>query len=115
MTELSVDEKYHLITRNLKEVMMDKTISKSLLSKRRLKIYWGTAPTGSIHIGYFIPMLKIIDYLNAGCEVTILIADLHAVLDNMKSTFKQVEYRTTYYITMIKSILTSLHVDLIYT
>lgn len=33
-------------------------------------------------------MLKIGDYLKAGCHVTILFADLHAYLDNMKSNWE---------------------------
>src|SRR5208282_182087 len=109
--ELTINEKYNLITRNLQESIIDETIVKKILAVRPFKIYWGTAPTGEIHIGYFVPMLKIIDFLLAGCEVTILIADLHAVLDNMKSTFQQVEYRTQYYTIMIKTILESLNVD----
>ena len=111
-SELTVDAKYDLIVRNLKETIIDQSIAKAILAKRPLKIYWGTAPTGEIHLGYFVPMLKLIDYLTAGCDVTILIADLHAVLDNMKSTFKQVEYRTKYYTIMIEEILKSLGVDL---
>lgn len=109
---MDIDQRYNLIVRNLKETIIDETIAKKIMVSRPLKIYWGTAPTGEIHIGYFVPMLKIIDYLNAGCEVTILIADLHASLDNMKSTFKQVEFRTQYYEIMIKEILKSLNVDI---
>src|SRR5579864_836215 len=111
MNILTVDEKYDLITRNLGEVIIDEESAKEILRTRPLKIYWGTAPTGAIHIGYFVPILKIIDYLEAGSDMTILIADLHAVLDEMKSTFEQVEYRALYYETMIKEILKSLNVD----
>jgi len=110
--EQLIDEKYNLITRGLQEKIDDELVVKKILAVRPLKIYWGTAPTGLIHLGYFVPMLKIADFLNAGCEVTILIADLHAVLDNMKSTFEQIEARTEYYIIMIKTILESLNVDI---
>ena len=34
-----------------------------------MQIYWGTSPTGRPHIGYFVPMSKIGDFLIAGCEV----------------------------------------------
>ena len=50
------------------------------------KVYWGTAPTGQIHVGYLVPLLLICQLLDADLEVTILLADLHAMLDNMKST-----------------------------
>jgi tyrosyl-tRNA synthetase len=103
--------KKNLITRNLQEVIGEHHILK-ILSKRPFKIYWGTAPTGRVHIGYFTPLLKILDFLKAGCEVTILLADLHAVLDNLKSTAELVNFRTDYYETIIKLILKRLGGDL---
>jgi len=108
---MNVDEKYNLITRGLHEVIGDTAEIKKILSERQLKIYWGTAPTGRIHIGYFVPMLKIADYLRAGCHVTILLADLHAFLDNMKSTYQQVEIRTQYYEIMLSAILRIMGLD----
>ena len=42
---------------------------KSIISERSLKLYWGTATTGKPHIAYFVPMMKIADFLRAGCEV----------------------------------------------
>jgi tyrosyl-tRNA synthetase len=95
----------------LQDVIVDHHILK-ILSKRPFKIYWGTAPTGRVHIGYFTPLLKILDFLKAGCEVTILLADLHAVLDNLKSTAELVNFRTDYYETIIKLILKRLGGDL---
>ena len=44
---------------------------KSIISERPLKLYWGTATTGKPHIAYFVPMMKIADFLRAGCEVII--------------------------------------------
>jgi len=57
-------------------------------------------------------MLKIADYLQAGCDVTVLIADLHAYLDNMKSSLELIDQRSEYYIKMIQTILISLNVDI---
>jgi tyrosyl-tRNA synthetase len=54
----------------------------------------GTATTGKPHIAYFVPMSKIADFLLAGCEVTILFADLHAYLDNMKAPWELLNLRT---------------------
>lgn len=107
----TVDEKYELISRNLQEVL-NKQIILDTLKERELKIYWGTAPTGKPHCGYFVPMTKIADFLAAGCEVTILLADLHAFLDNMKAPLELVEHRVKYYEHMIKSILRSVGVPL---
>lgn len=110
-TNLSVDERYNLITRDLDEVVGEEEI-KEILKTRDLKIYWGTAPTGKPHLGYFVPMIKIADFLKAGCEVTILLANMHAFLDNMKSTWELLEYRTEYYKLLITQILKSVDVPI---
>ncbi len=104
-------DKYALITRNLQEVVGEDNI-KEILNKRDLKIYWGTAPTGAPHLGYFVPMLKIADFLEAGCEVKILFANIHAYLDNMKSNWDLLEKRTNYYEFIIKEMLKSVGVSI---
>ena len=108
---MDIDTKYNLITRDLQEVVGSEVEIKNILSQRSLKIYWGTAPTSQPHIGYIVPMLKIIDFLKADCEVCILIADLHATLDSLKSTHEQVESRSKYYELIIKELLQSLNVN----
>jgi len=111
----SVDEKIDLITRRLAEVMGGEEIIKkmrSIVQERSLRIYWGTATTGQPHVGYFVPMSKIADFLRAGCEVTILFADLHAYLDNMKSTWELLALRVKYYEAIIKAMLESINVPI---
>ena len=110
-SSLSKGEKKALITRNLQEVLGDDRLDK-VLETRDIKIYWGTATTGKPHIAYFVPMSKIADFLNAGCEVTILFADLHAYLDNMKAPWELLKLRTQYYEHAIKAMLESLGVPL---
>ncbi|ETE57734.1 Tyrosyl-tRNA synthetase, cytoplasmic, partial [Ophiophagus hannah] len=109
--ELTAREKLHLVTRNLQEVLGEDKL-KAILKERELKIYWGTATTGKPHIAYFVPMSKIADFLKAGCEVTILFADLHAYLDNMKAPWELLELRTQYYEAVIKAMLESIGVPL---
>lgn len=111
----TIDEKIHLITRNLQEVMGgDVAVGelRKILAQRDLKIYWGTAPTGKPHIAYFVPMSKIADFLRAGCEVTILFADLHAYLDNQKAPWDLLKKRSEYYEQVIKAMLTAIHVPI---
>jgi tyrosyl-tRNA synthetase len=85
---------------------------KAIIAERPLNIYWGTAPTGRIHIGYLYQMLKVADYLKARCNVTILIADLHAYLDSMKSSLDLIKLRSDYYEKMIQTILITMGVDI---
>jgi len=101
---MSVDERINLVGRNLQEVIGQQELSK-IMKERALKLYWGTATTGKPHIAYFVPISKIADFLKAGCEVTILFADLHAYLDNMKAPWELLVLRTKYYEVIIKSML----------
>ncbi|KAJ2111425.1 Tyrosine--tRNA ligase cytoplasmic [Coemansia sp. RSA 922] len=108
---LSPEAKLALITRNLQEVLGEAEL-KTILNERDIKLYWGTAPTGKPHVGYFVPMVKIADFLKAGCHVTILMADIHAFLDNEKAPFELVTLRTKYYEQVIRSMLSSIGVPL---
>lgn len=105
-------QRLDLITSNLQDVVGKEDLEVMLNKGITPIIYWGTAPTGRIHIGYFVQMLKIADYLKAGCKVKILIADLHAFLDNMKTNMKLLNARSEYYTVMIKSMLTILGVNI---
>ncbi len=57
-------------------------------------------------------MTKLAHFLKAGCYVIVLLADLHAFLDNMKAPLEVVKYRAKYYEKVIKSILTSIGVPI---
>jgi tyrosyl-tRNA synthetase len=65
---LTPEEKLNLIKRNLQEVLGEDNLKK-IIAERDVKIYWGTATTGKPHIAYFVPMIKLADFLKAGCEV----------------------------------------------
>lgn len=108
---MNADEKFELITRHLQEVVGDEQL-KEILKERDLKVYWGTAPTGKPHVGYYVPIRKIGDLLKAGCKVKILFANLHAFLDNQKAPWELLEFRTKYYEFIIKEMLKSINVPL---
>uniref|UniRef100_A0A183TRG4 Tyrosine--tRNA ligase n=1 Tax=Schistocephalus solidus TaxID=70667 RepID=A0A183TRG4_SCHSO len=76
------------------------------------EVYWGTATTGKPHVAYFVPVIKIADMLHAGAKVTILFADLHAYLDNMKAPWSLLCQRASYYETVIKGMLEAVGVPL---
>lgn len=63
-------------------------------------------------MGYFVPIIKLADFLLANQEVTILFADIHAFLDNMKSTWELLDHRVKYYEFIIKSMLNVVGVPL---
>jgi tyrosyl-tRNA synthetase len=110
-TNMSVEERLAVIKNNLQEVLGEEQL-KTILAERDPKVYWGTATTGKPHIAYFVAMTKIADFLAAGCHVTILFADLHAYLDNMKAPWELLHLRAEYYQVVIKGILQSIGVPL---
>ncbi|KAL5970703.1 Tyrosine--tRNA ligase cytoplasmic [Taenia solium] len=105
---------YSLVVQNLQEVVGDAELRAILQTSDRkvLEVYWGTATTGKPHVAYFVPICKIADMLHAGVKVTILFADLHAYLDNMKSPWSILCHRAAYYETVIKAMLESVGVRL---
>lgn len=110
-----IDKKLNYITRGLAEIMNPEKAMKemrSILEKRPLKIYWGTATTGAPHVAYFIPLTKLGDFLKAGCEVTILLADVHAFLDAEKTPWELLDHRVKYYKAVISSMLRAVNVPL---
>ncbi|USN45784.1 MAG: tyrosine--tRNA ligase [Candidatus Woesearchaeota archaeon] len=107
---LSVEEKLALITRGTQEIVGEEELA-AILKDRSLKVYIGTAVTGRPHVGYFVWVMKLADFLNAGCEVTILLADLHAMLDDLKTPFELLEDRVAYYKFIVTAMLESVGAD----
>ncbi|EPS96348.1 hypothetical protein FOMPIDRAFT_1151043, partial [Fomitopsis schrenkii] len=104
----AAEQRFDIITRRLQEVLGGDTVRTILAEGRTPKCYFGTAPTGRPHIGYLVPLTKIADFLRAGIEVTILLADVHAFLDNLKAPLELVAHRTKYYKHLLISVFTSL-------
>lgn len=107
---MDIEQRIKLIKRNLQEIIGEEELREKLTKNKALSVYWGTMPTGSPHIAYFLPLLKIRDFLNAGLKVKILIADLHAALDGV--SWEILEKRQKYYETLIPLMLKSLGVDI---
>lgn len=113
MPELSPREKIEKITANLQEVLNPEIIEDVVLKQNRpLIVYWGTATTGRPHCGYFVPIMKIGELLNAGCTVKILLADIHAQLDADKCPEELVGYRADYYQFCVQALLNAVNVPL---
>lgn len=55
-------------------------------------------------------MLKIAQFLRAGCKITILLADIHGFLDNLKAPIELVKFRAQYYRHVITELLKAVNV-----
>ncbi len=89
-------ERLDLVTRYTEEVVAEDELAE-LLSEDDPSVYIGYAPTGEMHIGHFTTIRKLADFLRADLDVTVLVADLHAHLDEQKSPFELLEARSEYY------------------
>ncbi|KAF5237573.1 hypothetical protein FANTH_10764 [Fusarium anthophilum] len=108
---MTPEESITLIKANLAEVLNPEIIDNVILKENRpLRIYWGTAPTGKPHCGYFVPMVKIAELLHAGCHVKILLADKHAHMDSY-TPIESIKHRCEYYRLLIRSSLKAIGVD----
>ena len=106
---MNVDEKIELITRNVSEIIGEEDLIKLLEEKDEPSCYIGTAPTGIPHVGYFIWGLKVADLLNAGFRVKILLADMHAALDN--TPWEVLNERYEFYSKIIPLMIESMGAD----
>ncbi len=94
---MDTNKRFELITRNTAEVLTEEDLKKSLASKKRLSAYLGIATTGIFHMGYLIPLGKMFDFANAGLNNKILIADVHAALDDLKCKWEDLDKKAEYY------------------
>lgn len=105
------EERFELIRRNVEEVVTEEELKELLQEKNKPKAYIGDAPTGKMHTGHFITHRKIADFLRAGFNFTVLLADIHAHLDDLKSPFELLEARSEYYEECIKGMMDATGVD----
>lgn len=86
-----IEKRYELITRNLVEIIEPNELFDLLKKKKKPVIYHGFEPSSkAIHIGYFIGLQKHMDFINAGLKLIILLADLHAWL-NEKGSWEEIK------------------------
>jgi tyrosyl-tRNA synthetase len=81
---------YDLITRNATEVVTEDELEALAAEPDGKRVYVGYEPSGVLHLGHLLTANKLIDLQNAGLEVVILLADVHAYL-NGKGTFDEIE------------------------
>jgi tyrosyl-tRNA synthetase len=103
-------ERLDLVTRHTTEVVTEDEL-RTLFEEGDPSAYIGYAPTGEMHIGHFTTMRKLADFLRAGVDVTVLVADLHAHLDDNKSPFDLLDARSAYYETAIEGMIEAAGAD----
>ncbi len=91
------NKRFELITRNTAEVLTEEDLNKLLNSKKQLSAYLGIAITGPVHVGYLMPMGKLLDFSRADIKNKVLLADIHGALDDLKSKWEELDKKVEYY------------------
>ncbi|MBS3169626.1 tyrosine--tRNA ligase [Candidatus Woesearchaeota archaeon] len=107
---MDIKARFNLIKRNTQEMVTEEELLTLLKTKKQPSVYLGTAITGRPHIGYFVWVLKMADFLRAGFKVKVLLADLHGALDNCP--WDVLEKRYAYYSAVIPLMFTAIGADL---
>ncbi len=81
---------YELISRNAEELVTEEEVRELAENPEGKRAYVGYEPSGVLHIGHMLTANKLIDLQEAGFEVVILLADVHAYL-NDKGTFDEIQ------------------------
>ncbi len=53
----------------MQEVLGEDRLEALLKEGKNIGVYWGTATTGKPHIAYYVGVMKLADFLRAGCAV----------------------------------------------
>ena len=88
-TFMDIESKMELITRNVLEVVTEPELRELLETNDKPKAYVGYEPSGEIHLGHMMTVNKLIDLQQAGFDIVVLLADVHAYL-NEKGDFDEI-------------------------
>ncbi|MDI9642188.1 MAG: tyrosine--tRNA ligase [Archaeoglobaceae archaeon] len=86
---MDLEEKLALATRNTEEVVSVEELKALLETKEHPRAYVGYEPSGEIHLGHLITVNKLKDLQSIGFEIVVLLADIHAYL-NEKGSFEEI-------------------------
>lgn len=75
-----IKRRLEFIRRNASEIVTEEEVER-LAASESPRAYTGYEPSGTIHLGHLVTVEKLKDLVGAGFEVTVLLADLHAYLN----------------------------------
>lgn len=82
-------DRLELVIRNTEEVVTLEELQEMLDARERPRAYVGYETSGNIHLGHMLTANKLLDMQRAGFDVVVLLADLHAYL-NEKGSLEEV-------------------------
>jgi tyrosyl-tRNA synthetase len=82
---MDFEKRLELIKRNVAEIITEEELIKLLKEKKTPVTYCGYEPSGPMHLGHFVTIIKLMDLVEAGFKVKVLLADIHALLNRKGS------------------------------
>lgn len=82
-------DRLELVMRNTEEIVTVDELKALLEQKNRPRAYVGYETSGKVHLGHMLTANKLLDLQKAGFDVVVLLADLHAFL-NEKGSLEEV-------------------------
>ena len=86
---MDINDKLRLVMRNAEEIVTEEELRTLLETSHRPSAYVGYEPSGEIHLGHMMTVQKLMDLQQAGFRITVLLADIHAYL-NEKGSFEEI-------------------------
>ena len=80
--EVVMGNQLEIILRGVAECVTQAELEALLDAKKEPTAYIGFEPSGLLHAGTLVPMLKVRDLIAAGFRVTVLLADWHGYINN---------------------------------
>jgi tyrosyl-tRNA synthetase len=99
LIDMDLEQRYNLVVRNTEEIVTEEDLRQLLATKDRPRGYIGFEPSGLVHIGWMVCAQKIKNFVDAGFDFVIFLADWHAYLndklggdiDNIRTCAKYME------------------------
>ena len=82
---MDVKKRLGLIKKNTIEIVTEPELLALLKKKKNPGVYCGYELSGSMHLGHFVTILKLMDFAKAGFKVKVLLADVHSFLNRKGS------------------------------
>ncbi|MHA1911664.1 MAG: tyrosine--tRNA ligase [Candidatus Kariarchaeaceae archaeon] len=89
---MDFENKIDLIKRNTVEIVTEEELRNLLETKTNPITYTGYEPSGPIHLGHAVTIMKLRDLEKTGFTVKVLLADVHAIL-NKKGTEEEISHQ----------------------
>ena len=92
MDAMDAEARAAVVRRHTEEVLTAEELTALFAREAHPKAYIGFEPSGRLHLGHLVTARKIRDLQEAGCEVTIFLADWHAwINDKLGGSLERIE------------------------